>query len=193
MSIPLNANENILKIVRKPFVVYFLPILASLILVLGACFFLVPLFNLGWWGKIIFWFLIILGALFALRVAFNALGNKIIITNQGVILIFQRGFFSRKIFKIGYDQIRDVALSIKGFFPTVLRLGTLEFNLTNSQEVLRFSHLAAAHQIQELILKQRALPRKTDLDQLDNYELAAMAREIRERLGRDVFKKIAEE
>lgn len=116
-----------------------------------------------------------------------------LITNQRVILVLQQGFFNCKIFKLNYEKIRDVALSIKGLFPTILRLGTLEFSLADSQDVLKFSHLAVAHQIQELILKERSLPRKTDLEQMDNYELAEMARKIRDRLGRDVFRRIGEE
>jgi len=193
MSIPLNPQEKIVKIVYKSSWVYFLPILASLLLILGACFFMVPLFGLQWWGKIIFWFLIVLGLIFGLRILFALLGNKMILTNQRVILIQQRGFFSRTVLKINYEKIKNISLSIQGFLPTILRLGTMEFSLAESQEILKFSNLSQAQQIQELILQLQSTPFKINLEQMDNYELVEMARKIRDRLGRDVLRKIVEE
>lgn len=194
----LQSNEQIIKIIYRPLIVYFFSILATLILILGACFFMVPLFRLilwgqTWIGKAIFWFLIALGLIFGLRTLSEAVGNKMIITNQRVILTMRRGFLSQIIFKLNFEKIRTVSLSVKGLFTTILGLGTLEFALAESQEVLKFSNISKASQIQELILQLQSSFKKENIEQMDNYELIKIARKIRDKLGRDVFKRIAEE
>ncbi|MGC9049098.1 MAG: PH domain-containing protein [Patescibacteria group bacterium] len=195
----LQSNEQIIKIIYKPAIVYFLGILATLILILGACFFMVPLFRLVLWnqtwiGKTIFWFLIALGLLFGLRTLLNIYNNKLIITNQRVIIILRHGFFSQKVLKIDYKKIRNIGLSIQGLFPTIFGLGTLEFALIESPEIIKFSNITKANQIQELIIQLQASSQSPkNLDQLSNYELIEMARRIRDKLGRDVFRRLAEE
>ncbi len=120
----LQPDEKIVQIIYKPLIVYFFSILASLILIVGACFFMVPLYRLilwnqTWIGKTIFWFLIGLGIIFSLRTLLDIYGNKMIITNQRVILIIRQGFFSQTILKIDYDRIKNINLLIKGFFPMI--------------------------------------------------------------------------
>lgn len=194
----LQPNEKIIKIVYRPLFVYSLNILASLILILGACFFMVPLFRLilwgqTWIGKAIFWFLIALGLIFGLRTLSEIIGNKIIITNQRVILIMRQGFLNQIIFKLNFEKIRTVSLSVKGLFATILGLGTLEFTLAESQEILKFSNISRADQIQELILHLQSSSKKNNIEQMNNYELVEIARKIRDKLGRDVFRRISEE
>lgn len=194
----LQPNEQIIKIIYKSIVVYFFNILATLILILGACFFMIPLFRLilwnqTWVGKTIFWFLIVLGLIFGLRTLLEIVGNKIVITNQRVILMIRHGFLSQTTFKLNFEKIRNVSLSVKGLFPTILGLGTLEFALVESSEILKFSNISKANQIQELILQLQTSFKKTEVEQMDNYQLLEIARKIRDKLGRDVFRRIVEE
>jgi hypothetical protein len=156
------------------------------------------LWNQTWIGKAIFWFLIGLGLLFGLRTLLDVYGNKLIITNQRVIITSRRGFFSQTISKIDYNKIRSINLLIHGLFPTILNLGTLEFVLFEPQETLKFSNISKANQVQEFIIQlQSSIKNQENLDQLlnelDNYKLIEVMRKIRDRLGRDVLKRIIEE
>jgi hypothetical protein len=192
-------NEKIIKVFYKPIIVYFFHILASGIIILGACFFVVPLYRLvlfhqTWVGKAIFWFLIFLGSIFLIRTLVLFYDNRLILTDQRLIIVSRTSFFSKKIFKIDYNKIKNVYLSFEGFFPTIFKLGTIEICLEDSLEKIKFSNIKKANEIQELIIQfQQKIKDYLNLDQFNEYELIKIARKIKEKIGRDIFKQIAEE
>lgn len=198
----LQPNEQIIKVIHRPILVYSFGIAISLILILTPCVLMLWFFNLKvtifgfqifWLGKLFFWFCIVVGLFFGLRTLLNASGNKMIVTNQRIILSVRKGFFSQAIFKINFEKIRNINLVVEGLLPTIFRLGTLEFALVESQDILKFSNLSNAGQTQELIIQLQSSFENSGFDQADNYELIEMARKIRDKLGKDVFRRIAEE
>ncbi|MEK7580301.1 MAG: PH domain-containing protein [Patescibacteria group bacterium] len=197
-----SENSQIIRVVHRKFLVYSPSVLASIILVLGAFFFMLPLFGwspFGWdWaGEIVFGFLIGLGVLYGLMTFLVWWDNRLIISNDGLIIYRRKGFFDQHIFKFDYQKIRNIDLSIKGFFQTIFRFGSLTINFNDTSASIFFSHVSRPLEIQALILKiqVKAQKEKEDLviDDLSEIELIELARKIRDKLGRDIFNDIANE
>ncbi len=197
-----SENSQIIRIIHHNFFVYFLSFLASIVLILGAFFFMLPLFGwslFGWdWaGEAVFGFLIGLGIIYGLMTFLVWWDNRLIISNEGLIVYRRKGFFDQNIFKVDYRKIRNIDLSIKGFFQTIFRFGSLNINFNDTSESIFFSHVSRPLEIQALILKiQGAVQKEKEeiaIDDLSEIELIELARKIRDKLGHDIFNDIANE
>ncbi|MDD2646598.1 MAG: PH domain-containing protein [Patescibacteria group bacterium] len=186
-------NEKIIKVVYRSWLAYFLAIFFALLLVVAACFFIVPLFNFGWWGKAIFWLVIVLGVFLGLRTIIVAFTSRLIITNQRLIFYWRQGLFNQSIVKIDFEQIKNISLVVKGFLTTIFKFGVLTISLNNQPEIINFSPISQPYQIQELLLQLQSKKRKANVEEMDDYELIDLARQIRHRLGRDVLRRVADE
>lgn len=192
----MTVESEIIRTFRQSFLVYFFQFLASLIILLGAFFFMIPLFRFGWWGMAIFWFLIGLSILYGLVNLIKWLNGKLVITQNQLILFLQKGVFTQQIVKIGYEKISNINIFFKGFFSTIFRLGTIEISLSDGNNSFSFSGLRGAGKIQEIILKLQANQKLGDDKfnrDLTQYQMMELARSLRKKLGRDVFRQIAEE
>jgi|GEM_PF-2314289 len=189
----LQPHEKIIKTVYRSTVVYFWGIFFALILILAACIFIVPLFRLGPWGQIIFIVGLMLGIFIGLRTMIVGLGNRLIITNQRLIFCVRPGLFKQSFLKIDYKQIKDVGLVVRGLVGTIFRLGILVFILKEIDKPVIFSGVRGAGQLQELILQLKSSQHGIDWQDMNDYQLIELARKIRDRLGRDVFRRIVDE
>jgi hypothetical protein len=59
--------------------------------------------------------------------------NLLIVTDERIVEITQRGFFSREIFQLTYDQIEDVDFSSRGLLATYLDVGDIEIQTAGPQ------------------------------------------------------------
>ncbi|MCX6741066.1 MAG: PH domain-containing protein, partial [Candidatus Parcubacteria bacterium] len=135
----------------------------------------------------------VLGIFIGVRTMIVGLGNRLIVTNQRLIFCIRSGLFKQSFLKVNYEQIKDVGLVVRGFVATVFRLGILVFILKEIDKPVIFSGIREAGQLQELILQLKSSQRGTNWQDMDDYQLIELARKIRERLGRDVFRGISEE
>ncbi len=194
MHFDLREDEEIKSLNRKHSITYGAQILASLFLVVAPFFFMVPLWRLEKWGYIIFGFLVGLGIIFFLRVLISWYSNVLVITDERLIVVERKGFFQKKISKIGYEQIRAVEVSIKGIFQTLFKCGSLHIRLIESPNVIELANLSRPTKIQELILRLKGeFQKESKIDQMGYSRLLEMARQLRDKLGRDKFKEIVEE
>ncbi len=189
-------KEEIIRLERRSFLVYFFQLLVSLIILCSAFFFMIPLFHFGWWGIAIFWFLIILSFFYGLLILISWRNNKLIMTRNQVVAVLQIGFFSQKILKINYGKISNVNVLFRGLFSIIFRLGTIEISLVGENEPIYFSGFRQAGAIQELILRLQAELKSGEEEftkKLTPSQLIELARSLRQKLGSDIFRKIAEE
>jgi hypothetical protein len=189
-------EEKIVRVFYRSFWYYFFSFLASLIILLGAFFFIIPLFRFGWWGRLIFWFLIALSFLYGLTIIIKWRGNKLIITANQVIIVLQIGVLTQKLFKISYEKISQVNVLLRGLWSIIFRLGTIEIFIIDEKEPIRFSGLKQPEIAQELILhfqSNQQLNKEKIGQNLTQDQLIEMIRFLKRRVGRDVFRQIAEE
>jgi len=189
----LQPHEKIIKTVYRATIVYFWGFFFGLILILAACVFIVPLIRFGWWGQIIFGLAVLTGILVGLRTLVKAFGNRLVITNQRLIIGRRQGLFKEYVLKISYERLKSVDIAVKGLVATIFRLGSLVLNLVDSGSPLIFSNVRRANQIQELIIQLKSSEQGINWQEMDDYQLIDLARKIRDRLGRDVLRRIVDE
>lgn len=185
------SDSKIIKIVRKSPICFTISWLASIFLIVSPFFFLIPLFKKGQAGIAIFSGLVFLGLIYGLRTFIRWRGNKVIILEDGLIFIKRRGLLDQYVINIDWQKLYDVHLKIKGLFPVILGLGTLEFKLS-SGEILELSNVYKAYKIQQFIINLDAVPSSNNLP--DNQEKQIeLARQLKDKLGQETFQKISEE
>ena len=76
-----------------------------------------------------------------------------IITNERIIDIQQRGFFSRVISEHKLFRIQDVTSEVHGFFPTMLRFGDVHVQTAGAKQRFHFDEIPHPTKIRDIIIK----------------------------------------
>lgn len=171
-KINLKAGEEVVSVVRHDVLTLWLRILAAFLLIVLPFFLIFPLFKMGYWGVVIFLFLIALGLAYGLRVFVVWYYNAFIITNQRIIDIDQRGFFERIVSEAPYEKIQDASYRVRGIFGTVFHYGDVRIQTAGATVELEIHNISCPETIQQLIvdlshLNQRK-SRETGADDLSS-------------------------
>jgi len=192
----LQENEEIVKTVRFHPMTYSLQLLAGILLIVVPFFFISPLWRMGHWGQVIFWVPAGLGLIYILRTFVNWRGNTLIITNHRLIIFRRKGIFHREIFKPDYQKIKDISVKIRGLFQTLFSCGTLRIYMGPGEgqagTEVEFSNIHGPTRVQELIIRLQKDFHQSRSEESPGH-LMEKARELRDKLGRDLFREIAEE
>ena len=86
--------------------------------------------------------------------------DKWVLTNNRVIDVEQRGFFSREISSVRYQKIQDVTSTVSGLIPTVLNFGTLTIQTAGVEQEFKLPLTPNPVAKKELIndLKEGSVP-----------------------------------
>jgi len=101
------------------------------------------------WGAVIWSFLAYMRYLYVLLDWYS---DVWLITDMGLLIIDWRGFFSNSATRVGFDDIEGVSYVIDGFWPTVLRYGTLTLNVMSGNN-LTLPHAANPKRAELNIMK----------------------------------------
>lgn len=155
-------DEDVISVVRKYPLVFFWPIVFSAIFIIAPFFFLVPLWQWGKWGVLIFFVSLGAGIFLAIRLSFIYALNVFIITSERIIDIDQSGFFSKTVSETTYDKIQDVSYVIKGIGQTLLRYGNVIIQTAGQQVNLELTSVKHPEKVQQLIIrvKQDSMPER---------------------------------
>jgi membrane protein YdbS with pleckstrin-like domain len=156
-------NEEIIKVVRMDFFILFTKILLFMLLsVLPLLFFsLVAYINIGLFTGPLSGPIIVLSAsafyLFACLLFFFSFIDYYldiwIITNERIIDIQQRGFFSRVISEQKLFRIQDVTSEVHGIIPTLLHFGDVHVQTAGTKERFFFNDVPNPDEIRDIIIK----------------------------------------
>ena len=138
-------------IIRKFPLVFILPIIFSAVFIIAPFFFLYPLFHWSSWGVGIFFVLLIICLLLALRTFIIYSFNVFVITNQRIIDIDQAGLFDRTVSETTYDKIQDVSFRRKGISQTVWHYGSVVIQTAGQQANIELTGVKSPEKIQQLI------------------------------------------
>ncbi len=139
---------------------YWPSMLITFVLIVLPFFFLFPLFDLGWWGLLIFIAMILIGLIYGLRQALKWYYNVFVVTDKRVIDIDQRGLFDRTVSAVPYQNIEDVSYRIKGVGQTIFRYGNVMVDTASSSANLVVQKIRHPHVLQELISELRVEARE---------------------------------
>lgn len=157
----LREREEVVEIIRRAPIVESGRILLTVLLILGPFFFLFPLFRLGGWGITSFFVSVGVGVLLAGRTLYVWSVNVFVLTNERIVDIDQRGFFSRVVSSSSYDKIQDVSFSVRGLWQTMLQVGSIEIQTAGSDVRLELSGVKDPQRVQERlaeVMRQYAPP-----------------------------------
>jgi len=161
-KINLRSEEEIIQVVRRYFLTLWPNIGLSLLLILVPFFFLFPLFRLGYWGVIIFFFLILSGLFYGIRKIAIWYLNVFVITSKRVIDIDQRGFFDQIISEVPHKKVKDVSCRIKGFWQTIFHYGKVRVKTSIDNLELEFSGVKNPEAVQDTILDEARLKEREE-------------------------------
>ena len=90
-----------------------------------------------------------------------------IITNERIIDVRQKGFFSRVIAEQRLDRVQDVASEVHGFFPTIFKYGDVHAQTAGEFSKFNFQEIPRPEEVRDIIIKlsearlsYRARPRR---------------------------------
>jgi len=136
-KINLRPVEQIIVVLHHHPITYFKQFAITAILILGAFFLMFKLFNLGSIGVALFLAILFTGLFYGGREFYIWYFNAFIITSQRIIDIDQRGFFNKTVSEVSCEKILDISYSVKGFWQTILKLGTIKIQASGASLLLQ--------------------------------------------------------
>ena len=153
--INLKEQERIVRIIKRYGLTLFWSWFFVFILLVVPFFFMFWLFRHDWWGITLFVVPIVLSFLLLFKTIFVWQRNILIITTHRLVDIDQKGFFHKEISRVAYDQVEDVAGSIKGFWGTIFRYGNVIIQTGNGKVEVIVDRIKQPVQIQDEIQEMR--------------------------------------
>jgi len=163
-------NEKILKVIRNYIFLLIQKVAMFLFLIiLPLIFFYLILFpNAGFMGSELAYPLIILGTsiyylfiwIFFFFSFIDYYLDVWIITNERIIDIEQRGFFSRIISEHKLFRIQDVNSEVHGIFPTLFRFGEVHVQTAGAVPKFQFHQIPYPEKIRDTVIKLAQRKRK---------------------------------
>ena len=155
-------GEQICAVVRKHGITLWPSLLLAGILIATPFFFLFPLTKWGTWGLVVFVVLVACGLLIALRAFLLWDADVLLITNERVVDVDQRGLLSRVVCETPLLMVQEVSWERHGLWETLWRMGSLRIRNSGpnpewvSPKVSRPERLTAL--LHELREQQRVTP-----------------------------------
>ncbi|MBI2062781.1 MAG: PH domain-containing protein [Candidatus Yanofskybacteria bacterium] len=165
MSIILRQNEELIKVARKH-IMFLLPVfftwpflIAGMILIRYALNF--DFFGY-WWLLLIVVFLIVV--LVILYRYFLWKTDALIITNQRIVENEQRGFFSKTVTELLFQDILETSYSKEGLSASLYDYGNIKIRTAANNEII-FDKIAKPDETVELINRIRRKDERVILDE----------------------------
>ena len=153
LSSIVREDEEVRQIIRANPVKYWLPIIFSLVFIIGPFFFIYLLLQFRFWGLMVFAAVLLIGIILALRTWFLWYRNTLIVTDQRLIDVDQKKIFHRVVSEVYYSNIQDVSFTIKGILPTLFSFGTLVVQTAANNETIEFDGIRRPEKLQAVIVK----------------------------------------
>jgi uncharacterized membrane protein YdbT with pleckstrin-like domain len=160
----INADEHIVTVVHRHvigLVFIYLEALGAVVALLALMILVFPgLFsNLSAQSNM----LVIAGAIFGTALIFFILflatyiyrQSKLIVTNQNLIQILQKGLFVRKVSRLSISNVEDVTADQNGFLPTFFNYGTLNVETAGEMKNFIFPYCPDPNKYADQILDAR--------------------------------------
>lgn len=112
-----------------------------------------------WIGGIIFLLLLLFAVLYTLYVWISWYFDSVVITNQRIIKVSQKGLFNRSVEEFPLDHVGNVSYEIPGFLATFFKYGTLKIEMDYGKKI-DLECLTGPRQTQDLVIELSRLARK---------------------------------
>jgi len=194
-NLVLNTDEQIARVVRQSSWRLTTNTSWPIILIILIFFLFYPLFRLGIWGKAIFFVLLCFSLGWLGRAIIRWYFTSLVITNQRLIDLDQRGFFARVVSELTLNKIDEVICQTNGLIGAVGKLGQVIITALNSPTKIIAADVYQPQQLQQLILRLRDEQTQNALNknQLTAEELVNLVKKIKTNLGEENFRRVISE
>ena len=153
--IHLKDEENVQAVVRRHVATLVPPLFLAMIFIVLPFFLLFPLFSIGAIGVIIFAVLVLIGIVIAARTLMLWDADVLVITNERVVDVDQKGLLARKVTEASLSVIQDVSWKREGIAQTVFRMGTLQIQTAGGGAAIQVGDISYPQVVHELINELR--------------------------------------
>ncbi|MCH8049557.1 PH domain-containing protein [Patescibacteria group bacterium] len=159
--VQLHPDEEIIAIVRRSFLVESPRFLFAILWILLPFFFFFPLLQLGTFGLIFFLALLFGGFYYALKQWLSWHYTLLVITDQRILDVEQRGIIDRQISELSMDEVADAQSRQQGLFQRIFNVGTVQVETVKAQTFdLELSGVRRPKEVCDLILDVQYMRRK---------------------------------
>ncbi len=146
----LKPDERVKTVARCHVVTLVPKLFFALLLIVVPFFLLFPLFNWGMPGIVVFLIAVAAGIILAIRTLILWDAGALVVTTSRIVHVDQRGVFTRMVSEAPFSSIQDVSWSMKGFWSSLARMGTVRIRLSSGAttiEATRVSHPETLHRL----------------------------------------------
>ncbi|MBI4426648.1 MAG: PH domain-containing protein [Candidatus Kerfeldbacteria bacterium] len=190
LSKNLKEGETLVKLVRRDLLASLPALIVAAFVVLVDFFLLAFLVRHGTWGLTVFVAGLVAALVIGLRTLVEWRLNALLITNERIMHVHQRGFFNRMVAETTYDRVTDVRSTVKGVLQTALNLGAVEVQTAGEGENLRLTGVRHPPQIQALLTNILRAAKQDTAAPLTAQELVAALTKVKHELGPAAFNDI---
>lgn len=188
----LRSDEKIVAIIRRYLISFFKDFMIAILFIdlpLISLYFILKIennevfFN---FSMVSFVFCLIFGIIWMIRTIFIWKKDCLVVTNQRIFDITQKGFFDRTVSEIDIRDIESMNISKIGLLKTILNFGNLEVKTSNAGNVLLIEDIKDPFDIQQLINdRKQKLTKETSskFENLTEDKLIGLAYKLKEKLG----------
>jgi uncharacterized membrane protein YdbT with pleckstrin-like domain len=151
--IRLHEQEKVVGVIRQFGVVYLPSGVGALVVFAAPFFFMLPLFDLGGYGLVLFVLFLVAGTFWGVRTIFRWFWTVLVVTNQRIVDIDQKGLFDRVVSEASFDKIQDVSYARRGVWATLFNYGTLVIQTAGSTAHLEQYYVRRPQDVQHQIVK----------------------------------------
>ena len=155
MPIILRQNEKLIKVVRRHRM-FLMPVFFSwpfIIVGLAVVRYALDFEFFGYWGWALV-FVTLLVALIILSKYFIWRNSALIVTNQRIVKNEQRGFFSKTVTELLYQDIREISYSKEGMNASLYDYGDLKIRTAADSDII-IEQIAEPDETVEIINQMR--------------------------------------
>lgn len=193
LSKNLKPGETLIRAIHRDLISMIAPLaVASMLIVLD--FFLITFFlRFRIWGIVVFAVVFLVGLITILRSVIEWKMNSMLLTNERIIHVYQKGFFTRIVSETTYDRVTDVRSQVKGFLQTALDFGAVEVQTAGEGENMRLVGVRHPPQVQAQLTTILRDSTRLTRTPLSAEELAAVLSKAQHELGPEAFHKAVSE
>lgn len=184
----LREDEEVIAAVPRFWIMYFWSGLLTVIIFLLPFFLVFLLFRWQTAGLVIFSFLVLLGLILLFRLISNYRHTQLLITNQRLVILDQKGWWHQTVQPIGYQQIHDVTYSREGAWEQIFNFGNLQLRIMTGNIIIK--DIKKPKIWQETITNLKNFYTTTPLEQWDKSMLLEAIKKIQDKLGGEVFQRL---
>lgn len=190
LSKNLKEGETLVKMVRRDVLASTGPLTVAVVLVLADFFLLTFFIHRGPWGIFAFSVMALFGILVGVRALIEWQLNALLVTNERVVHVYQKGFFNRMVAETTYEKVTDVRSTVKGMAQTILGIGSIEVQTAGEGENLRIDGVRRPAQVQALLTNILRSSHAQQGVPLSAQELVAALTKAKNELGTAAFNEV---